>query len=149
MTLQTHLPVQLDLSDVPAVGMDDLYMPMRMLIKNGRGLALLNGLSEVDIRALESAIWQHFRDQPEKRVAVALRFRALLDVFASRRLREEFLNQGFKLIARAVAEASSQRFNTRFGFRAQKFVCALEPRRNQPSAPALQVCARQEVAAAA
>ena len=149
MTLQTHLPVQLDLSDVPAVGKHDLYVPMRMLIKNGRGLALLNGLSEVDIRALESAIWQHFRDQPEKRVAVALRFRALLDVFASRRLREEFLNQGFKLIARAVAEASTQRLNARFGFRAQKFVCALEPYRNQPSAPAIQVCAREEFAAAA
>jgi hypothetical protein len=117
----------IDSSDVPAVGMHDLYMPMRHLINEGRGLALLNGLSEKDIRSLESHIWAHFADAPEKRVAVALRFRALLDVFSRRRLKQEFLNQGFKLIARAVTEASSQRLNARFGFSAQKFVTALSP----------------------
>lgn len=125
-------------SDVPAVGMHDLYMPMRHLIETGRGLAMLNGMSEADIRETESQIWAHFDGQPETRLAVALRFRALLDVFARRRLRQEFLNQGFKLIARAVAEASTQRLNTRFGFSAQKFVSALTPeqRRNvrQPTA---------------
>jgi hypothetical protein len=117
----------IDSSDVPAVGMHDLYMPMRHLISEGRGLALLNGLSESDIRTLESHIWAHFSDSPEKRVAVALRFRALLDVFSRRRLKQEFLNQGFKLIARAITEASTQRLNARFGFNAQKFVTALAP----------------------
>lgn len=119
-------------SDVPAVALHDLYLPMRHLINEGRGLALLKGLAESDIRALETHIWSQFSEQPEKRVAVALRFRALLDVFSRRRLREEFLNQGFKLIARAVAEASSQRLNTRFGFNAQKFVSALAPRTGRP-----------------
>jgi hypothetical protein len=65
----------IDSSDVPAVGLHDLYMPMRLLINEGRGLALLNGLSESDIRALESQIWAYFADAPEKRVAVALRLR--------------------------------------------------------------------------
>ena len=117
----------IDSNDVPAVGLHDLYMPMRHLINEGRGLALLNGLDENDIRAVESQIWAYFDDAPEKRVAVALRFRALLDVFGKRRLKQEFLNQGFKLIARAVAVASTQRLNTRFGFSAQKFVTALTP----------------------
>lgn len=117
----------IDLSDVPAVNLHDLYAPMRRLIADGRGLALLNGMSETDIRALESHIWRDFADEPEARLAIAMRFRALLDVFATRRLRQEFLNQGFKLIARAVAEASSQRLNTRFGFKAQAFVMALAP----------------------
>ena len=114
----------IDLSDVPAVSLHDLYAPMRRLISEGRGLALLNGLSEIEIRNAESQIWADFADQPETRLAIAMRFRALLDVFATRRLRQEFLNQGFKLIARAVAEASTQRLNTRFGFTAQKFVMA-------------------------
>lgn len=117
----------IDLSDVPAVSLHDLYAPMRRLIAEGRGLALLNGLSETDIRSVESQIWADFADQPETRLAIAMRFRALLDVFATRRLRQEFLNQGFKLIARAVAEASTQRLNTRFGFTAQKFVMAFAP----------------------
>ena len=47
-----HEQLQLDRSDVPAVGMHDLYMPMRHLIDEGRGLALFNGLSEADIRAV-------------------------------------------------------------------------------------------------
>ena len=69
------------------------------------------------------------------------RFRALLDVFSRRRLKQEFLNQGFKLIARAVAEASTQRLNTRYGFSSQKFVSAFAPaairaaaRQSQPAA---------------
>ncbi|MBK9078150.1 MAG: hypothetical protein IPL91_02970 [Hyphomicrobium sp.] len=125
----------IDRCDVPAVSLHDLYAPMRRLISQGRGLALLNGLSEVEIRDVESQIWADFADQPEMRLAVALRFRALLDVFSTRRLRHEFLNQGFKLIARAVAEASTQRLNTRFGFSAQKFVGALSPQtRSQTSA---------------
>ena len=115
----------IDCSDVPAVGQHDLYMPMRRLIDEGRGLALLNGLSDSDIRALETHIWAHFSDCPEKRLPVALRFRALLEVFSRRRLHEAFLNEGFKLIARAITEASTQRLNTRFGFSAQKFVTAL------------------------
>ena len=140
---------QIDHRDVPTVGLHDLYMPMRLLIQNGRGLALLNGLKEDDIRALESEIWQHFCGQPEKRVAVALRFRALLDVFASRRLKEQFLNQGFKLIARAVAEASSQRLNTRFGFKAQNFVSALDVRPGRATANSRPALAAQEFADAA
>lgn len=119
----------IDTTDVPAIGIHDLYMPMRLLIENGRGLALLNGMSEDDVRALESQIWQHFADRPEVRVAVALRFRALLAVFASRRIRQEFLQQGFKLIAKAVEEAARQRLNMRYGFKAQSFVHAFAPAR--------------------
>ena len=143
------MTIQIDPRDVPTVGLHDLYMPMRSLIQNGRGLALLNGLSEDDIRALESEIWQHFRYQPEKRVAVALRFRALLDVFNRRRLKEQFLNQGFKLIARAVAEASTQRLNTRFGFKAQKFVSSLDIRSRETIAISQPGRATQEFADAA
>lgn len=115
----------IDPSDVTRVSLHDLYMPMKRLIETGRGLALLNGLTEEDIRELESEIWVLFADRPHLRVAVALRFRALLDVFAGRRLKDLFLHQGFKLIAKAVHEAANQRLNARFGFRPQAFVTAL------------------------
>ena len=115
----------IDPSDVPTISADALLVPMRLSIANGHGLALLNGLSEDNIRALEAQVWAHFAHDPQTRLAVALRFRALLDVFASRRLKELFLHNGFKLIARAVQEASSQRLNAQFGFKAQKFVAAL------------------------
>lgn len=115
----------IDITDVPAVQPADLLVPMRQAIANGQGLALLNGLDEAAIRDLESHVWAHFNDDPQTRLAVALRFRALLDVFGSRRLKDLFLTNGFKLIARAVTEAAGQRFNAGFGFNAQKFVLAL------------------------
>jgi hypothetical protein len=115
--------------DVPTVATSDLFRPMRQLILSGRGLALYHGMSAVDLQALDSEIWQLFDDAPHKRLAVALRFRALLHVFQSRRLKEHVLQTGFKGIAAAIAEAAQQRLNTRYGFNAQKFVCALDATR--------------------
>jgi hypothetical protein len=115
----------IDTADVPPVSLHDLYMPMKRLIASERGLALLNGLDESSIRGLEDEIWAHFADRPHVRVAVALRFRALLDVFGGRRLKSLFLQQGFKLIAKAIHEASTQRLNSRFGFKSQAFISAL------------------------
>lgn len=126
------MALAIDTTDVAPVSLHDLYMPMKRLIETGRGLALLNGLSEEAIRELENEIWAHFADRPHLRVAVALRFRALLDLFAGRRLKDLFLNQGFKLIARAVHEAAHQRLNTRFGFKPQAFITALSVPNVQP-----------------
>lgn len=114
-----------NVSDVPPVNVGDLLLPMQAAIAKGQGLALLNGMSEAAIRDLETLIWSQFSGDPQIRLAVALRLRALLDVFQSRRLKQLFLLNGFKLIGRAVAEASSQRFNAEFGFNVQKFVFAL------------------------
>ena len=119
------MTASIDTADVPPVSLHDLYMPMKSLIANGRGLALYHGLDEASIRGLEHEIWAHFKDRPEIRVAVALRFRALVNVFAGRRLQSLFLHQGFKLIVKAIHEASTQRLNTRYGFKPQVFVTAL------------------------
>ena len=118
----------LQMTDVAPVRPPDLYLPMRKAIAKGQGLALLTGLCENDIRALEEDVWEAFPHDGVTRLAVALRFRALLDVCACRRLQEQFKRQGFKFIARAVHEASCQRLNTRFGFNTQKFVRVLAQR---------------------
>ena len=128
------MTTMINTADVPAVSVQDLFMPMRALILQGRGLALIKGLSESDLRTLENEIWAHFKGSSETRLAVALRFRALLDVFASRRLKDLMLQRGFKLIALAITEASTQRLNTRFGFSPQKFVAALGTETVQPMA---------------
>lgn len=120
------MTIALDIADVPAVSGEELYQPMRWLIEQGHGLALLKGLGEGDIRALEDALWQHFPGTPEARLAVALRFRALLDVFAARRLKELLLQRGFKVVRAAIEAAAEHRLNTRFGFSAQRFVVALD-----------------------
>jgi hypothetical protein len=126
--------VLVNLADVPKVDASELDMPMRMLIEKGQGLALLKGLSEREIRELEDDIWADFEGSDEARVAVALRFRALLDVFAARRLKGLLVDRGFKLIAAAIKEASELPLNMRFGFNAQKLLMALDAATARPLA---------------
>jgi len=137
---------KLDPTDVPQVAASDLYRPMQMLIAKGQGLALLKGLSERDLREIETSLWSEFQADPHSRVAVALRLRALIDVFAARRLKDLLLARGFKVIPAAIAAASKERLNTRFGFNAQRLLLAIDaataPKR-QPVvlAPAMQTAA--------
>jgi hypothetical protein len=130
--------VLVNLADVPKVDASELDMPMRMLIEKGQGLALLKGLSEREIRELEDDIWADFEGSDEARVAVALRFRALLDVFAARRLKGLLVDRGFKLIVAAIKEASELPLNMRFGFNAQKLLMALDAATARPLAQAAE-----------
>ncbi len=129
----------IDLADVPPVTTADLTLPMRIAIEHGHGLALYKGLAENQIRAIETDLWAQLSHAPETRLAVAIRFRALLDVFATRRLKQLFLKSGFKLIARALTEAATQRINAEVGFSAQKFVLALDRSRAVTSPLAVEL----------
>lgn len=129
----------INLADVPPVTTADLAVAMRIAIDHGHGLALYKGLGEAEIRAIEADLWTRFSDKPETRLAVALRFRALLAVFATRRLKQLFMMTGFKLIARALSEAATQRINADFGFSAQKFVLALDRASPRPTQVAAEL----------
>lgn len=117
-----------DLSDVPVVDASDLAFVIELLRERGQGLALLKGLCENEIREIEDAIWAAFDDETMEtaRLAVALRFRALLHVFTSRRLKALFLERGFRLLALAAQEAAGRPLNVRFGFNAQQMLLALD-----------------------
>lgn len=117
---------KLDPTDVAQVATADLYRPMQILIARGQGLALLKGLTESEIRELENSIWAEFGNAPNVRLAVALRFRALIEAFAARRLKNVLLERGFKPITAAIEEASKQRLNTRFGFSTQRLLLAID-----------------------
>jgi hypothetical protein len=117
---------KLDPTDVPQVATSALNRPMQILIANGQGLALLKGLSECELRVLEDSLWSDIEINADERLAVALRFRALVDVFAARRLKDVLLDRGFKVIAAAIATASEQRLNTRFGFNTQRLLLAID-----------------------
>ncbi|HVX35632.1 MAG TPA: hypothetical protein VHC71_05390 [Hyphomicrobium sp.] len=129
---------RLDPTDVPPVRASDLNRPMQMLIANGQGLALLKGLSERELRELEDNLWSDVKSDAGARLAVALRFRALVDVFAARRLKDMLIERGFKVIAAAIAAASEQRLNTRFGFSAQRLLSAIDAATDTSRPPAHQ-----------
>jgi len=116
----------LDRSDVPLVASHELLVPMQHLIDTERGLAMLNGVSGAELREVDHAVWDALKGDCERRVAVLLRFRALLQVFKARRLAELFLHRGFMLIAPAVHVAARMRLNTEWGFNPLKFERALQ-----------------------
>lgn len=114
-----------DLSDVPAVESTDLAALMRTLIENGRGLVLLRGLEEEDLSAVQSEVQRRFHGQPQKALAVFVRFRQLVEVFGARRIKTLMLDRGHALMAPAIAIAASLRLNANRGFNPQRFVLSL------------------------
>lgn len=115
----------LDLTDVALVSSLDMAVPMNHLIAAGRGLALLDGLSAEEMRAVDAEVWNHFDCPAAQRVAVLLRFRSLVQVFESQRLKLMFLNTGFNMLAPALHVAATLRLNADRGFNLHKFERAL------------------------
>jgi hypothetical protein len=118
------MPAMVDTSDVPYAAPEALALPMRYLVESGRGLALLKGLSQKDLRDVDAAVWDDLA--PDQRVAVLLRLRCLIRVFEARRLSSLFLNHGHSLIAPAIYVAARMRLNTEWGFNPFKFERALK-----------------------
>lgn len=114
-----------DPSDVPAVAAEDLAAPMCRLIAESRGLVLLRGLEVEDRALVEESLHQRLGREPSRELAALMRFRALVEVFACRRLRELMLERGHEVIAPALQVAAELRLNLKWGFNPQKFTRAL------------------------
>lgn len=115
-----------DLTNVPDVSPDDLFLPMQSLIEQGRGLVLLRGLDVADANTVEEAIWREFADDTARGLAVMLRFRELVKVFEAPRLRDILMNRGYQAIRPAVELAATSRLNATRGFGADQFAWALK-----------------------
>jgi len=115
-----------NLADVPVVEASDLGFVIKLMVDGGQGLALLRGMHESEIRDIEDRIWAEFQGSSDTRLAVALRFRALLQVFGSRRLKALFLERGFRILVAAAREAAARPLNVRFGFSSQRMLTALD-----------------------
>jgi len=114
-----------DPSDVPTVAAEDIAVPMRRLIAEGRGLVLLRGLSPEDAALVEASLRHRLGRDPSRELAALMRFKALVEIFGHRRLRELMLERGHEAIAPALQVAARLRLNLRWGFNPQKFTRAL------------------------
>jgi hypothetical protein len=115
----------LNLTDVALVDPQNLALPMQYMVRNGRGLAMLRGITEADLREVDRALWDELSDNSVERLAVLVRFRCLIKVFAARRLTDLLMHTGYRLIAPAVQVAARMRLNADLGFNSVKFERAL------------------------
>ena len=116
----------LDRCDVPQVSPQSLALPMQAMIAAGRGLVLLRGISDAELRDVEHAVWDKLGGTSSDKVATLLRFRCLVGVFAAARLQQLFLRRGLALMGPAIEVAAEMRLNVQWGFNPMKFLRAVE-----------------------
>jgi hypothetical protein len=112
-------------SDVALVDARSLALAMRSLVESGRGLAMLRGIGKAELAGVDRMLCAELGGDPAMRLAVLMRLRCLIEVFAARRLADLFLNTGYNLIAPAVEVAAAMRLNADRGFNPVKFERAL------------------------
>ena len=122
-----------NLNDVPRVSPQDLARPMQYMIATGRGLAMLRGLSQAEMREVDDALRNEL--DPAHRLAVLMRFRCLIQVFGASRLADLLMHTGYNLVAPAVQVAAGMRLNAERGFDAVTFERALQELLGKSSMP--------------
>jgi hypothetical protein len=114
-----------DLTDVALVDPEHLALAMEYMVRTGRGLAMLRGISEAELREVDQVLWDALGANPARRIGVLVRFRCLIHVFAARRLADLLLQTGHRLLAPAVRVAARMRLNADLGFNPVMFEQAL------------------------
>ena len=137
-TAMTTPITPMNLTDVALVDPDRLALALEYMVKTGRGLTMLRGITQVELREVDQALWDELGSNPAQRVAVLVRFRCLIRVFAARRLADLLMHTGYRLLAPAARVAARMRLNADLGFNPVKFERALlQQLARTDSAPAL------------
>jgi hypothetical protein len=114
----------LDTSDVPRVGARELALALKML--SGRGLLFPSvSLSDDDLRRVEQAFWQISRRGRQRKVAVLLRFRSLMEACQSRRINDLIARHGQEAVVKTLEIAAGMRLNVKWGFNPHKLARAV------------------------
>jgi hypothetical protein len=111
--------------DVIPVDPQYLALTVKYLVETGRGLAMLRGITQAQLREIEQMLWDELGRNRAERVAVLVRLHCLIRVFAARRLTDLLLQTGYPLLAPAGRVAARMRLNADLGFNPAEFECAL------------------------
>jgi hypothetical protein len=115
----------LNFADVIPVDPEHLALTLKYLVETGRGLAMLRGITQAQLCEVERALWDELGRNGAERVAVLVRLRCLIGVFAARRLTDLLLQTGYPLLAPAGRVAARLPLNADLGFNRAKFEQAL------------------------
>ena len=118
-------PSPVDRTDVALADPEHLALAMAYMVRTGRGLTMLRGISEAELREVDQALCDALGSNPARRVAVLVRFGCLIRVFAARSLADLLLRTGYRLLAPALRVAAQMRLDADLGFNPVKFERAL------------------------
>lgn len=114
-----------DPTDVPNADPAHLMRMLAVLIRNGDGLVVLREPDPRAMKAIEAEFWADFSGDTATGVATVIRFRALIEVFAARRLKSLLLREGLVVLQAAFRVAAGLRLNSARGFNPQGLVWAV------------------------
>lgn len=136
----------LDISDVPPVSTVELAIAVRLLIGGGKPLANAAQATERDLRSVENELWSRHEGVAGRKLAVALRLRALVAALGARRIAGLIGDTGNGAKLALVEAAAALRLNAERGFMPQHLVWALQPAGNAP-APVVVTAEAEKIAA--
>jgi len=136
----------LDISDVPPVSTVELAIAVRLLIGGGKPLANAAQVTERELREVEKELWTRHEGIAGRKLAVALRLRALVAALGARRIAALIGDTGNGAKLALVEAAATLRLNAQRGFVPQHLVWALQPAGQAP-APALVTAEIEKIAA--
>lgn len=114
-----------DPTDVPRADPLELERVLRIMIRSGDGLLLLQGIDATRLASIEAAFWREFAGDTAAGVAVLMRVRALIAACAARRLQSLLLHEGLPAFEAAFRVAAGLRLNPVRGFSPQGLVWAV------------------------
>lgn len=136
----------LDICDVPPVSTVELAIAVRLLIGGGKPLVVAAAAGERELRGVEGELWRRHSGLAGRKLAVALRLRALVAALAGRRIAKLIGETGHGAKLALIEAAAGSRLNAARGFVPQHLVWALASAQTvQPPRPA--VIEHQRIAA--
>jgi hypothetical protein len=114
-----------DTSDVPTVAVRELALALKLLSASKAILLPIGSSSETEIRRVEQAFWQFSKRDRQRKVAVLLRFRCLLEACEAPRLKALLTAYGEHAAMQALAAAATMRLNAKWGFNPHKIARAV------------------------
>lgn len=121
-----------DITDVPSVSTVELAIAVRQLIGGGKPLANAANAGEADFRDVEDALWRR-GGVGGRKLAVAIRLRALVAALGSRRVARLMGEVGYGAKLALIEAAAELRLNGERGFMPQHLVWALTATATAPA----------------
>lgn len=116
---------QFDISDVPTVSAAAMEAMVDLLVSNGRARAFFNGHDATLRATVEGEFWAAFDGPTGEGVATLVRFWALIDSMAARRVSRLLFAEGFSVLKPLARSAAKLRLNATWGFAPQRLLWAV------------------------
>ncbi len=123
---QQNSSTPFELTDIPRVAGTDLHAVIGDLVAAGHANFVFGNVTDEDRAQFTTTFWQTYSGDTGLGAAILIRFWALVDVLASRRMQALLLDRGFSFLRLAAQAAAKQRLNAQRGLNPLQMMWAVQ-----------------------